>query len=123
MKKRIFTILAAMMLCTVAMAETIESSADNSATEKTEKAEKKQKKNVTYNEKGEIIKTGINLGPLPVVAFDADRGFQYGALLNIYNFGDGSTYPNPKSWWYIEASAYTGGIGLYRRHMESLSQL
>ena len=24
-----------------------------------------------------------------MVAFDADRGFQYGALLNIYNFGDG----------------------------------
>ena len=44
-----------------------------------------------------------------MVAFDADRGFQYGALLNIYNFGDGSLYPNPKSWWYIEASAYTGG--------------
>ena len=61
------------------------------------------------NENGEIIKTGLNFGPLPVVAFDADRGFQYGALLNIYNFGDGSTYPNPKSWWYIEASAYTGG--------------
>lgn len=59
--------------------------------------------------KAEIIKTGLNFGPLPVVAFDADRGFQYGALLNIYNFGDGSSYPNPKSWWYIEASAYTGG--------------
>ena len=106
MKRRIFTVLAATLLCTAAMAETIESSAENSTTEQTEK---KQKKNVTYNEKGEIIKTGINLGPLPVVAYDADRGFQYGALLNIYNFGDGSTYPNPKSWWYIEASAYTGG--------------
>ncbi len=59
--------------------------------------------------KKEIIKTGINLGPLPVVAFDADRGFQYGALLNIYNFDDGSTYPNPKSTWMLEASAYTKG--------------
>ena len=57
----------------------------------------------------EIVKTGINLGPLPVVAFDADRGFQYGALLNIYNFDDGSTYPNPKSTWMLEASAYTKG--------------
>ena len=68
---------------------------------------KKEKKNVTYNEKGEIIKTGTNFGPLPVVAFDADRGFQFGALLNLYQFGDGSTYPNPKSQWYFEASAYT----------------
>lgn len=61
------------------------------------------------NDKNEIVKTGINLGPLPVVAFDADRGFQYGALLNLYNFGDGSNYPNPNSSWLFEASAYTKG--------------
>lgn len=67
------------------------------------------KKPVQYNEEGDIIKTGINLGPLPLVAFDSDRGLQYGALLNIYNFGDGDTYPNPKSALYIEASAYTKG--------------
>ena len=65
------------------------------------------KKEVKYNENGEIIKTGINYGPLPVVAFDADRGFQFGALLNLYNFGDGKNYPNPNSQWYFEASAYT----------------
>ena len=97
MKKALLALLAFIMIGAFAYAET------------TEKETGKKEKKVTYNEKGEIIKTGINLGPLPVVAFDADRGFQYGALLNIYNFGDGSTYPNPKSWWYIEASAYTGG--------------
>ena len=88
MKRTFIAAIAALVLCTTSFAKA---------------------KNVTYNENGEIIKTGLNFGPLPVVAFDADRGFQYGALLNIYNFGDGSTYPNPKSWWYIEASAYTGG--------------
>ncbi len=105
MKRILITALSAMMLCIPSFAET----ADTPAAEKETKKEKKEKKNVKYNENGEIIKTGLNFGPLPVVAFDADRGFQYGALLNIYNFGDGSTYPNPKSWWYIEASAYTGG--------------
>lgn len=80
------------------------------------KPAKKHKKEVKYNEAGEIIKTGVNFGPLPVVAFDADRGFQFGALLNMYIFGDGSTYPNPKSSWYIEASAYTkeSTIGSYK---------
>ena len=102
MKRTFFTALAAMMLCIPAFAETAENASE-------EKETKKEKKEVKYNENGEIIKTGLNFGPLPVVAFDADRGFQYGALLNIYNFGDGSTYPNPKSWWYIEASAYTKG--------------
>lgn len=63
--------------------------------------------------KQEIIKTGLNFGPLPAVAFDADKGFQMGALLNIYNFGDGSTYPNPYSQWYFEASFFTKGSQLF----------
>jgi outer membrane protein assembly factor BamA len=77
---------------------------------------KNENKSVTYNEKGEIIKTGINLGPLPVVAFDADRGFQFGALMNIYDFGNGSNYPNPNSQWYIEGSAYVkdAKVGSYK---------
>ena len=88
MKKILITILAIILAGTTVFAQ-------------------KEKKNVTYNEKGEIIKTGYNLGPLPVVAFDADRGFQFGALLNLYNFGDGKNYPNPNEQWYFEASAYT----------------
>ena len=107
MKRSLTTLFAALLMCTVANAEVVSSTVDNTAEEQTET--KKKKKEVQYNENGEIIKTGINFGPLPVVAFDADRGFQYGALLNLYNFDDGSTYPNPKSQWYFEASAYTKG--------------
>ena len=105
MKRTFITALAAMMLCIPAGAENYYAS--DSSEISAEKKETKKKKEVKYNEKGEIIKTGLNLGPLPVVAFDADRGFQFGALMNLYQFGDGSTYPNPKSQWYIEASAYT----------------
>ena len=61
----------------------------------------------------DIIKTGLNLGPLPVVALDADKGFQYGALLNIYDYGDGSSYPNYDSKWYFEVSFYTKGTQQY----------
>ena len=100
MKKTLITAIAAIALCAPSFA------GETTAAENEVKA-KKEKKNVTYNEKGEIIKTGTNFGPLPVVAFDADRGFQFGALLNLYNFGNGDTYPNPKSTWYFEASAYT----------------
>ena len=88
MKKIMLSLLTFAMVCSAAFAQ-------------------EEKKDVAYNDNGEIIKTGINLGPLPVVAFDADRGFQFGALLNLYNFGNGDTYPNPKSQWYLEASAYT----------------
>ncbi|MDD3201423.1 MAG: BamA/TamA family outer membrane protein [Bacteroidales bacterium] len=63
--------------------------------------------------KNDIIKTGLSFGPLPIVAYDQDRGFEYGALLNIYNFGDGSWYPTPRSTWYFEVSAYTKGTQQY----------
>ena len=113
MKKTILFAVCALMCSTAAFAGTV----NETELETEVKAEKKvkQKKPVTYNENGEIIKTGINLGPLPVVAFDADRGFQFGALMNIYNFGDGKNYPNPNAQWYFEGSAYVkeANIGSY----------
>ena len=64
-------------------------------------------------EKKEIVKKGYNFGPLPAVAFDADKGFQLGALLNIYDFGDGTVYPNTRQQWYFEASFFTKGSQLF----------
>ena len=73
-----------------------------------------QKEEKTYNEKGEIIKKGWNFGPLPVVGFDADLGFQYGLCCDIFNYGDGSLYPNYKYKFNFEASRYTKGSGVFR---------
>ena len=74
----------------------------------------KQKKEPVYNEQGQIIKTGMNYGPLPAVAYDADKGFQLGAILNLYQYGDGSTYPNYLNRWYFEASYFTKGSMLFQ---------
>ncbi len=117
MKRLFISAVTCMIFCSAAFAQDGVTAVQDTTEVKTEKAKKKKvKKNVKYNEKGEIIKTGVNFGPLPVVAFDADRGFQFGALLNLYNFGNGDTYPNPKSTWYFEASAYTkeNSIGSYK---------
>lgn len=75
----------------------------------------KSKKKGLFKKKADkdIVKKGISFGPLPVVAYDQDRGFQFGALLNLYDYGDGSYYPNPRQQWYIEASAYTKGTQQY----------
>lgn len=67
----------------------------------------------TGKSKKEIIKKGLNFGPLPVVAFDADKGLQLGALLNIFDFGDGSNYPNTRQSLYLEASFFTKGSQLF----------
>ena len=69
--------------------------------------------------KEEKIKTGWVLGPLPVVAFDSDLGFEYGVLANLYNFGDGSRYPRYDHSLYFEVSRYTRGTGIYRFYYDS----
>ena len=47
-----------------------------------------------HAENKETAKTGWNFGPLPAVSYSSDFGFQYGALCDIYYYGDGSTYPH-----------------------------
>ena len=66
------------------------------------------------NQKKDIVKTGWNIGPLPAVAYDADKGFQLGAILQLFNYGDGHNYPNYDSKWYFEASFFTKGSQLYQ---------
>ncbi len=83
--------------------------AQQAGTKKSEKEHKKEK-----TEKKEKVKKGWNLGALPVVSFDSDLGFQFGALMNLYDYGDGSTYPNYVQSLYAEASYFTKGSGIFR---------
>ena len=70
----------------------------------------------TLNEKGEIIKKGWNFGPLPVVGFNSDMGFQYGVCLDVFNYGDGSKYPNYNFKMNFEVSTYTKGSSIFRSY-------
>ncbi len=65
------------------------------------------------------VRTGWNFGVLPSVAFDADLGFQFGALTNIYYFGDGSTYPEYLHSFYAEAAYTTKHFGIFRASYDS----
>ena len=68
---------------------------------------------------GRKIKTGWNFGVLPSVAFDADLGFQGGALTNIYYYGDGSQYPEYIHSIYAEAAYTTKNYGIFRVNYDS----
>lgn len=57
----------------------------------------------------EKVKTGWNFGPLPAVSYNSDLGFQYGALCDVFYFGDGSTYPTYLHKFNVELSHYTKG--------------
>ncbi len=67
-------------------------------------------------QKEEIIKTGWNFGPLPVVGFDSDLGFQYGLCCDIFNYGNGTNYPQYDYKINVEASTYTKGSSILRTY-------
>lgn len=67
----------------------------------------------------EVSKSGWNFGALPTVTFDSDLGFQYGALVDLYNYGDGERYPRYDHHFYFEVSRYTKGSGINRFYYDS----
>jgi len=65
------------------------------------------------------IKTGLGFGALPAVSYDSDLGFQYGALVNFYLYGDGSRFPKYNHSLYLELSTYTKGTSIARLRYDS----
>ncbi|MDR2814787.1 MAG: outer membrane protein assembly factor [Prevotellaceae bacterium] len=65
------------------------------------------------------VKTGWNFGVLPAVSFDSNLGFQYGGLINLFYFGDGSSYPSYLHSIYAEVSQYTKGTTVFRTYYDS----
>jgi hypothetical protein len=70
-------------------------------------------------EKKAETKTGWNFGVLPAISFDTDLGFQYGGLVNFFNYGDGTKYPDYLHNIYLEISRYTKGSAIYRLAYDS----
>jgi hypothetical protein len=70
-------------------------------------------------EKADSIKSGWNFGALPAVSFDTDLGFQYGALVNFFDYGNGKRFPAYNQSLYFEVSRFTKGSGVYRFYYNS----
>ncbi|MDP4223028.1 MAG: BamA/TamA family outer membrane protein [Bacteroidota bacterium] len=95
---------------TIALLLTIVIAFSLSAQEKKEKKEKKEKN----------VKTGWRFGgALPAISYDSNLGFQYGALFELFNYGNPSVYPEFYDHTYTEVSRFTKGSGLYRFMYES----
>lgn len=65
------------------------------------------------------IKKGWNFGVLPTITYNSDLGFQYGALVDLYNYGDGKIYPKYYERIYVEWSRFTKGSGINNLSFES----
>jgi hypothetical protein len=58
------------------------------------------------------IKKGLNLGCLPDLSYSSDVGFEYGGLINIYDYGDVKIYTRYKHSLFIELSRSTKESGI-----------
>ena len=65
------------------------------------------------------VKTGWTFGALPAIAFDTDVGFRYGALINLFNYGDGTRYPDYNHSLFFEWSNTTKGSMEIRSYYDS----
>jgi hypothetical protein len=75
---------------------------------------------LTVSAQEKKVKTGWRFGgALPAVTYDSDLGFQYGGLVEFFNYGDGSKYPDYLDHTYTEISHYTKGSGIFRFMFES----
>ncbi len=73
----------------------------------------------TTQKKASQIKKGFNFGVLPTITYNSDLGFQYGALIDLYNYGDGKIYPKYYERYYLEWSRFTKGSGINNFSFES----
>lgn len=54
----------------------------------------------------------FNFPVFPVVAYDADMGFQYGIVANMFDYGDYKNYPEYRHAVKLEVSRFTKGSGV-----------
>jgi hypothetical protein len=64
-------------------------------------------------------KKGWNFGVIPYIGYSTDRGFQYGGLINIFNYGDSRIYPKYYQNIYMEVSRTTKGSGINQLFFDS----
>ena len=93
MKKKIFIILAVCVIPVLLFAQ-----------EDTTKTKKKNR---------------FNFPVFPVVAYDADMGFQYGIVANMFDYGDYSNYPEYRHAVKLEVSRFTKGSGVNQLFYDS----
>ena len=71
---------------------------------KDERRETKDERAVAADSKKQTVKKGWNFAPFPSIGYNSDTGFQIGALCEIFDYGDGSTYPGYRHKFNVDLS-------------------
>ncbi len=64
-------------------------------------------------------KSGWSVGAVPAISYNSDTGFQYGIIVNLFNYGDGTIYPDYLYSIYTEWSRTTKGSGTNKLFFDS----
>ncbi|MBN1950474.1 MAG: hypothetical protein JW801_04680 [Bacteroidales bacterium] len=72
----------------------------------------------TSSEEG-LKKSGWSWGAVPAIAYDSDIGFKYGGVLELWDYGDGSLYPDYENYFYFEWSNTTKGSQIWEFDYDS----
>lgn len=78
---------------------------------------------VTAQDNAVVPKKGWNIGFLPAVAYDSDLGVYYGIIINPFDYGDGSVYPNYLQSVYLQISGYSKGSSEHALEYETYTLL
>ena len=100
--KRIRTVIIALALLTSAVSAYADNDGDNIS------PAEEDNNPVAVPISKEIAKSGWSIGVLPAFSYNNDLGFSGGALAQIFDYGDGSVYPNYRH-------KVTGNVNLYTR--------
>lgn len=73
----------------------------------------KNPENTSTAAKQQYRKKGWSFAPFPALGYGSDLGLQLGAYLDVYYFGDGSTYPEYLHKITAEVCWFTKGSGIY----------
>lgn len=93
--KRFFALALAAIMFVSFDAVAAEPKTEKKAKAKSEKAD---------TEKKSTVKKGWNFAPFPSIGYNSDTGFQIGALCEIFDYGDGSTYPGYRHKFNVDLS-------------------
>ena len=69
------------------------------------------------------VKKGWDFSYLPAIAFDSDLGFMYGIILNPYDYGNGSRYPDYVQQFRLQLARFTRGSSDYYLDYDSFTLL
>ena len=76
----------------------------NASAEPKKGENEKKVETTTADGKKQTVKKGWNFAPFPSVGYNSDTGFQMGALCEIFDYGDGSTYPGYRHKFNVDLS-------------------